>query len=163
ASTAAAALILLGRWRGVGAAAVQWLSWLDSRALVLELLVLIALVVSLGPVARIWLNAWGVLLMIGVVLAGILLPLTLHARLHEPGGPTQPRRGPGCRCGQSRCRCGNPCRRAAILPDSVPGTDEPMLKSTVRTPQSAVRTQDVHSRLQAVAQRNPEWRPWLLL
>ena len=38
-----------------------------------------------------------------------------------------------------------------------------MLKSTFRNPQSAVRTQDVHSRLQAVAQRNPEWRPWLLL
>ena len=90
ASTAAAALILLGRWRGVGAAAVQWLSWLDSRALVLELVVLIALVVSLGSVARVWLNAWGILLVIGVVLTGILLPLTLHARPHWLGNLSVP-------------------------------------------------------------------------
>jgi formate-dependent nitrite reductase membrane component NrfD len=78
-STAAATLILLSCWRGSGAAAVQWLSWLHSRTLVLELLVLAALVVSLGSVARIWLSAWGGLLVTGVVFTGILLPLVLHA------------------------------------------------------------------------------------
>jgi protein NrfD len=81
ASSAAAALILLGRWRGAETAAtVHWLSWVDSGALVLELLALIALVVSLGSVARVWLSLWGAILVVGVVVAGILLPLTLHLR-----------------------------------------------------------------------------------
>jgi protein NrfD len=81
ASSAAAALILLGRWRGAETAAtVHWLSWVDSGALVLELLVLIALVVSLGSVARVWLSLWGAVLVVGVVVAGILLPLALHLR-----------------------------------------------------------------------------------
>lgn len=80
ASTAAAALMLLGRWRGISTATVHWLSWLDSGTLVLELAVVIALLVSLGSVARVWLSAWGALLMIGVILAGILLPLVLHVR-----------------------------------------------------------------------------------
>ncbi|MEW6297801.1 MAG: NrfD/PsrC family molybdoenzyme membrane anchor subunit [Thermodesulfobacteriota bacterium] len=80
ASTAAAALMLLGRWRGARPDTLRWLAWLDSRALILELIVLIALVVSLGAVARLWLSPWGLLLGIGVVLAGILFPLALHAR-----------------------------------------------------------------------------------
>jgi protein NrfD len=81
ASSAAAALILLGRWRGAETAAtVRWLSRLDGGALVLELLALIALLVSLGSVARVWLSLWGVVLVVGVVVAGILLPLTLHLR-----------------------------------------------------------------------------------
>jgi protein NrfD len=81
ASSAAAALILLGRWRAAETAAtVYWLSWIDSAALVLELLALIALVVSLGSVARVWLSLWGGILVVGVVVAGIFLPLALHLR-----------------------------------------------------------------------------------
>jgi protein NrfD len=81
ASSAAAALILLGRWRGAETAAtVHWLSWIDSGALVLELLALIALIVSLGSVAHVWLSLWGAVLVVGVVIAGILLPLALHLR-----------------------------------------------------------------------------------
>jgi protein NrfD len=80
ASTAAATLILLGRWRAAGPGVVHWLSRLDSAALVLELLALIALVMSLGAVARVWLNAWGALLVVGVLLVGILLPLAFHLR-----------------------------------------------------------------------------------
>lgn len=81
ASTAAAVLILLSLWRGVGAGdGIQWLSRLDSGALVLELLALVALVVSLGAVVRVWFSTWGVLLVGGVVLAGIVLPLALHLR-----------------------------------------------------------------------------------
>jgi protein NrfD len=81
ASSAAAALILLGRWRGAETAAtVHWLSWVDSGALLLEFLALIALVVSLGSVARVWLSVWGAVLVVGVVVAGILLPLVLHLR-----------------------------------------------------------------------------------
>jgi formate-dependent nitrite reductase membrane component NrfD len=33
-----------------------------------------------SAVARIWLNAWGALLVVGVLLVGILLPLILHLR-----------------------------------------------------------------------------------
>jgi protein NrfD len=81
ASSAAAMLILLGRWRAAETAAtVRWLSWVDSAALVLELLALIVLVVSLGSVARVWLSLWGAILVAGVVVAGILLPLALHLR-----------------------------------------------------------------------------------
>jgi protein NrfD len=82
-STAAAALILLGLWRGA-VDTVRWLSRLDRGALVLEFLALIALVISLGSVARVWLSGWGGLLA-GVVLAGILFPLLLHTRSHLLG------------------------------------------------------------------------------
>jgi protein NrfD len=82
-STAAAALILLGLWRGADDT-VRWLSRLDRGALVLEFLALIALVISLGSVARVWLSGWGALL-VGVVLAGILFPLALHTRSHLLG------------------------------------------------------------------------------
>jgi formate-dependent nitrite reductase membrane component NrfD len=80
-SSAAAALILLGQWRGTGTAAtVHWLSQLDSGVLVLELVALIVLGISLGSVVRVWLSVWGAVLVVGVVIAGILLPLALHLR-----------------------------------------------------------------------------------
>jgi protein NrfD len=82
-STAAAALILLGLWRGADDT-VRWLSRLDRGALMLEFLALIGLVISLGSVARVWLSGWGALL-VGVVLAGILFPLVLHTRSHLLG------------------------------------------------------------------------------
>ena len=81
ASTAAALMILLGRRRGAATAdSVRTLSRLDDWIMGLELLVLAAVVVSLGAVARAWLNQWGILLVVGVVLLGILLPLALHWR-----------------------------------------------------------------------------------
>jgi formate-dependent nitrite reductase membrane component NrfD len=45
--------------------------------------------VSLGAVATAWLNFWGVLLLVGVVLVGILVPLLLHHR-HILGGLSVP-------------------------------------------------------------------------
>ena len=86
ASSAAALLALLGRRRA--RASVQGLHALerfDSLMLVLELLALIALVVSLGGVARLWLGAWGALLLIGVVGLGILVPLVLYRRALRAG------------------------------------------------------------------------------
>ena len=78
-STAAALLILLGRRRGAASAeSVHSLTRLDTWFMLAELLVLILVVVSLGAVAQAWLNAWGLLLLIGVVLLGILVPLVLH-------------------------------------------------------------------------------------
>lgn len=76
ASTAAATLLLLATRTGHGAsAAAAWLARFDRGALVLELLALIAFVVSLGQVARVLVGVWGVLLLLGVVGLGILTPL----------------------------------------------------------------------------------------
>ena len=87
ASTGAAALILLGIWRRAGhPASLEWLSWFDKRVLILELLVLIVFLVSLGSVANVYLSWWGIVLVIGVVGVGILAPLLLGRgrRTHGP-------------------------------------------------------------------------------
>lgn len=84
-STAAASLLVLARWRGVEErGVVAWLSQFDRRTLVLELLVLIAFVASLGAAARIFAGWWGVLLVVGVIGAGIVLPLLLESRGGHP-------------------------------------------------------------------------------
>jgi formate-dependent nitrite reductase membrane component NrfD len=79
-STGAALLILLS-WRS-NAPAIQWLKELDSWTLVLELLVLVILLASVGTAVLrpVLFNAWGILLLVGVVLVGILVPLALHFR-----------------------------------------------------------------------------------
>ena len=80
ASTSAALLILLaqrGGWRVPG---LVDLHRFDDWVIVLELLVLIAVMVSLGPVLRAWLNAWGVLLVVGVIVLGLIAPLALSFR-----------------------------------------------------------------------------------
>ncbi|HXE86701.1 MAG TPA: NrfD/PsrC family molybdoenzyme membrane anchor subunit [Hyphomicrobiaceae bacterium] len=87
ASTAAAALALLGRRRAAASpAGLTALERFDSMMLVLELVALIALVVSLGGMARAWLGAWGALLLIGVVGLGIIVPLVLYRRSLRTGG-----------------------------------------------------------------------------
>jgi formate-dependent nitrite reductase membrane component NrfD len=79
ASTGAAALILLGIWRRVGhPASLDWLAWFDQRVIVLELLVLILFLASLGSVVRVFLSWWGLLLLLGVVGIGIVGPLLLE-------------------------------------------------------------------------------------
>ena len=90
ASISAAALILLGLWQGVGSHSIARLSHMDGWLIVLELLVLIAFVASLGSVARVWVSAWGVLLLLGVVLAGLVVPLALHWRPRLLGGLSAP-------------------------------------------------------------------------
>ena len=78
-STSVAALLLLGRWRGVEApSTVAWLLSFDRIALILELLAIIIFVISLGGAIRALLNGWGVLLLLGVIGLGILLPLFLQ-------------------------------------------------------------------------------------
>ncbi len=78
ASTSAALLILLTHrygWRALpGVAALQRL---DGMVIVLELAVLIAVMISLGPAVRGWLNVWGVLLLIGVIVMGLIAPLVM--------------------------------------------------------------------------------------
>ncbi|HEU5305444.1 MAG TPA: NrfD/PsrC family molybdoenzyme membrane anchor subunit, partial [Gemmatimonadales bacterium] len=87
ASTGAAALILLSIWRRPGrAASLGWLVWFDRNVLILELLVLIVFLVSLGSVARLFLSWWGAALLIGVVGVGILTPFLMQGRqrTHAP-------------------------------------------------------------------------------
>ena len=79
ASAAAALLILLGAWIGVSPRSVHSLERFDRWVLVLEVLALAALIASLGRVATVWLNAWG-LLLAATVLGGIALPLVLAWR-----------------------------------------------------------------------------------
>jgi protein NrfD len=89
ASTGAATLILLAVWRRAGhPASIDWLSWFDQRALILELLVLIVFLTSLGSVARVFLSWWGVALLVGVVGIGILVPLLIERR-HRTPAPRQ--------------------------------------------------------------------------
>jgi formate-dependent nitrite reductase membrane component NrfD len=89
ASTGAAALILLGIKRKVAnPATLGWLSWFDRRVLILELIVLVIFLISLGSVARVFLSLWGVLLLVGVVGVGILWPL-LMARKERTHGTRQ--------------------------------------------------------------------------
>src|SRR5262245_50454291 len=57
ASTSAALLIVLGA-AAAPSGGIRALARFDSWALVLELVVLVLLVVSLGSVARVWLSAW---------------------------------------------------------------------------------------------------------
>lgn len=78
ASTSAALLILLSTRRG-WPSGVQVLRRFDAWLLLLELIALVALVVSLGSLARLWLNGWGLLLVLGVAL-GIVAPLVMHWR-----------------------------------------------------------------------------------
>jgi formate-dependent nitrite reductase membrane component NrfD len=88
ASTAAALLALLGRRAPASRTGLHALERFDSVMLVLELLALIALVVSLGSMARVWLGAWGALLVVGVVGLGIVVPLVLYRRSLRAGGPS---------------------------------------------------------------------------
>jgi protein NrfD len=85
ASTSTALLLLLGSRRGWNPA-LGALRRFDTWVLILELIVLVALVISLGPVARAWLSVWGALLVVGVVGLGIVGPLVLHWRSRTPGG-----------------------------------------------------------------------------
>jgi len=89
ASTSAALLVLVSYAAGWFNAGVYALKRFDAWVLMLELLVLAALVASLGAVARIWLSSWGVFLL-GVVVIGIVAPLVLHWRGAEAGRLTTP-------------------------------------------------------------------------
>ena len=85
ASTSAALLVLLAqraKWQLPGLADLRRF---DDSMIVLELLVLAAVLVSLGPVLQAWLNAWGVLLVLGVVVVGLIVPLALSLRARSAG------------------------------------------------------------------------------
>jgi protein NrfD len=96
-STSVAALLLVARAnRLVVASTEARLKRFDQIALMLELLVLVLFLVSLGRVATAFLNEYGILLVLGVVIVGILMPLQMgrgwevlrpSAPPREPAGP----------------------------------------------------------------------------
>lgn len=85
-STGAAALILFAPAHTASARSLDWLSSFDTKALVVELLILVVFVVSLGAVGRVWVGVWGFVLVVGVVGLGILVPLGLHLKPASFGG-----------------------------------------------------------------------------
>jgi formate-dependent nitrite reductase membrane component NrfD len=89
AGSAAAVLVFLGRDRAT-AASVSWLARMDAWVSILEIVAIVALLVTLGPVARVFMNVWGALLGFGVVLLGLLVPLLLHYRPRLLGPDTVP-------------------------------------------------------------------------
>jgi formate-dependent nitrite reductase membrane component NrfD len=86
ASTAAACLILLAGWWRLGdGATLEALALFDRRMLLLELVVLVVFVASLGSVARVLVGWSGALLLLGVGGAGIVIPLMLERGHAGPG------------------------------------------------------------------------------
>jgi protein NrfD len=79
ASTSAALMILLAQRAGWSMPGLAALHRMDIGILGLELIVLIAVVVSLGPVLRAWLNLWG-LLLCAIIVLGMLFPIALTWR-----------------------------------------------------------------------------------
>ena len=79
ASTSAALLILLAHRRGWTMPGLANLHLMDDWVLAIEVIVIIAVIVSLGPVARAWLNVWGILLALAVI-GGMIVPLVMSWR-----------------------------------------------------------------------------------
>jgi formate-dependent nitrite reductase membrane component NrfD len=82
ASTGIAALLLILSFRrGAPPDSVANLERTDRWAMLLELVLLIAFVASLGGLAMAFLTSiYGILLLVGTLLAGVLIPLLLHWR-----------------------------------------------------------------------------------
>jgi protein NrfD len=80
-STSMAAVLLLSHWRRVRAtAAVEWLGRFDSIVLAFELGAIVCFLISLGDASRALVNAWGALLVLGVIVTGIVVPFVLQRR-----------------------------------------------------------------------------------
>jgi formate-dependent nitrite reductase membrane component NrfD len=84
ASTSAALIILLAHRFGWTPPGLANLARMETWVIALELLVLVAVMVSLGPVLRGWLNAWGVALVI-VIMLGMVAPLIHSWRARRLG------------------------------------------------------------------------------
>jgi formate-dependent nitrite reductase membrane component NrfD len=80
ASISAALMILLAQRSKSTMPGLWALDRMDAWVVALEFIVLIALLISLGPVFRAWLSAWGLLLFLGVIVVGMLIPLWLYWR-----------------------------------------------------------------------------------
>ncbi len=89
-SAGGAAMLLVGRRWG-SRMAIGWIGQMDAWSSLLELVVLAVMLVGLGAVAtQVLGNAWGVALLVGTVLLGILLPIWMHWRPRLLGAATIP-------------------------------------------------------------------------
>jgi formate-dependent nitrite reductase membrane component NrfD len=80
ASISAALMILLANRSTATMPGIMALHRMDIWVVTLEFIVLIALMISLGPVFRAWMSAWGLLLFVGVILVGMVIPFALYWR-----------------------------------------------------------------------------------
>jgi formate-dependent nitrite reductase membrane component NrfD len=80
ASISAALMILLADKSRASMRGLLALHRMDAWVLALEFIVLVVVMISLGPVLRAWLSAWGLLLFLGVIVLGMWLPLALYWR-----------------------------------------------------------------------------------
>src|SRR2546427_3785593 len=85
ASISAALMILLAQKTRLTMPSLVALHRMDAWVVALEFIVLIAVMISLGPVFRAWLSAWGLLLFLGVIVVGMLMPLALFWRRESLG------------------------------------------------------------------------------
>jgi protein NrfD len=77
--SSAAALLLLISFRRGHRASTEWLGQMDFWSSIIELAVVIVFAVSVSSVLREVLdNWWGILLLVGFVIAGVLIPTILH-------------------------------------------------------------------------------------
>jgi protein NrfD len=77
--SAAASLLLLIATRRGHPASIEWLGQMDFWSSLIELAVVVVIAISISSVLREALdNRWGVLLLIGFVIAGVLIPAVLH-------------------------------------------------------------------------------------
>jgi len=93
ASTGLATLILLARWRGrdVPRDAIERLEWADGWAVAMELILIVALALSLGSLAGPAFSRWpGVLIPFVVVPLGLVLPMILKRIPKAWGGLASP-------------------------------------------------------------------------
>jgi protein NrfD len=83
ASTSAALMILLADRYRLQAPSLAGLHRFDQWVIALEIMVVLIVIASLGPVARAWLNVWGVLLATAILI-GMIIPLILLRRAGRP-------------------------------------------------------------------------------
>jgi formate-dependent nitrite reductase membrane component NrfD len=79
-SMAAAYLVLFARWRRWELPGLRALQRVDAQALVVALIVMIALVVSLGSSARALVSPLNLILLVSVFVVGLVAPLALRLR-----------------------------------------------------------------------------------
>jgi protein NrfD len=89
-SAAAALLLLISNRRG-HPASIEWLGRMDFWSSIIELVVVIGIAASINSVVRdVFDKWWGILLLVGFVLAGVLIPVALHGSSRILGRSTIP-------------------------------------------------------------------------
>ena len=83
-------MILVG-WKESHPGSVRWLEQMESFSSVVELFVLAIIAASIWSVASVvWSGTWAVVLIVGVVLLGVLVPMFLYTRPRTLGAATVP-------------------------------------------------------------------------